>query len=221
MDKSSGFPQLLKCAILFVESAYSITAGYSHWHTGVKGYFMDSDAQALLDFWYSKRVSKMWFTATVQLDNEIRQRFEALWCKAAARGLEHWTETAQGSLALVILLDQMPLNMFRNEARSFQTEAMAVQVAKRAIERQQHKQIAKEWLAFLFMPLMHSEELADQELSVRLFEQFGLQSNLRFARHHRDIIRKYGRFPHRNRLLKRESTPEEQAYLASKQAFKG
>jgi len=182
---------------------------------------MEVTSETLLDFWYSERVRKLWFVATPELDAEIKQRFESLWEKASAGALAHWTDTAQGTLALVILLDQLPLNMFRNEAKSFQTETMAVQLSKQAIDRQLDVQLPQDRQAFLYMPLMHSENLADQTLAVTLFERAGLTSNLRFAKHHREIIRQYGRFPHRNAILQRQSTPQELAYLDSKQAFKG
>lgn len=177
--------------------------------------------ETLLDYWYSKRVKKMWFAATPELDKEIKQQFEGLWEKAAAGELSQWAETAEGTLALIILLDQLPLNMFRNKAKAYQTEQMAVQLAKQAIARQLDVQLPLDRRAFLYMPLMHSENLADQTLAVNLFERAGLLSNLRFALHHREIIRQFGRFPHRNRILNRQSSPRELAYLNSKQAFKG
>lgn len=182
---------------------------------------MDVKPETLLDYWYSERVKKMWFAATPELDAEIRQRFESLWESATKGELDYWAESPEGIVALIILLDQLPLNMFRNEAKSFQTEQMAVRLVKQAIARQWDAQLPKQRLAFLYMPLMHSENLADQELSVELFERAGLQSNLRFAKHHREIIRQFGRFPHRNRILKRHSSSQELAYLNSKQAFKG
>jgi len=188
---------------------------------GIRNCRMEMKPETLLDYWYSERVSKMWFAATPELDAEIKQRFESLWEQAAAGELSQWAESAEGTLALVILLDQLPLNMFRNEAKSFQTEQLAVRLAKQAIARQWDTQLTKDRLAFLYMPLMHSEDLADQELSVSLFERAGLESNLRFAKHHRQLIRQYGRFPHRNRILKRQSTSRERDYLSSKQAFKG
>jgi len=175
----------------------------------------------VLEFWYSAAMRPRWFDSTPQLDAEIRRRFEALWQRAANGELDHWCGNAEGCLALVIVLDQLPLNMFRGQAESFLTEAQAVAASKLAIARGYDKQIPPERRAFLYMPLMHSENLADQDLSVRMFEQSGLEGNMRWARHHRELIRKYGRFPHRNASLGRESSPEERAYLASKEAFLG
>ncbi|MCU7817888.1 MAG: DUF924 domain-containing protein [gamma proteobacterium symbiont of Lucinoma myriamae] len=173
------------------------------------------------NYWYCERIKKYWFRSTPELDTEIRDKFETLWETAATGALNHWLESAEGALALVIILDQLPLNMFRNQAKSFQTEQLAVQMTRRAIDRGLDSQLLKNKLAFLYMPLMHSENLADQELSVHLFEQAGLDANCRFARHHKDIIRQFGRFPHRNSILKRESTQQELDYLNSKHAFKG
>jgi len=177
--------------------------------------------QNILDFWYSKEVQGRWFSSTPVLDKKIRDKFEALWRKAAAGELDGWKETPEGCLALAIVLDQLPLNMFRGRAESFRTEQQAVGIAKHAIDKGYHQRLPAERWAFLYMPLMHSENLADQDLSVRLFDAAKLESNLRFAQHHRELIRKYGRFPHRNSLLGRQSTPEEIEYLASRGAFLG
>ncbi len=177
--------------------------------------------QNILDFWYSKEMQGRWFSSTPALDDEIRSQFEPLWRKAAAGELDGWKETPEGCLALAIVLDQLPLNMFRGKAESFKTEQQAVEITKHAIDKSYDQRLPAERLAFLYMPLMHSENLADQDLSVRLFEAAKLESNLRFARHHRELIRKYGRFPHRNGILGRQSTPEEIEYLASREAFLG
>ncbi|MBZ0105259.1 MAG: DUF924 domain-containing protein [Sulfuricella denitrificans] len=175
----------------------------------------------ILAFWYSEPMRSRWFASTPELDAEIRARHEPLWLEAAAGQLDGWKSSPEGCLALVIVLDQLPLNMFRGEAKSFSTEQQAVAACKFALARGFDKQIARDRLAFLYMPLMHSENLADQDLAVRLFEQAGLESNLRFARHHRELIRKFGRFPHRNAILGRESSPQELDYLGSKEAFLG
>ena len=124
-------------------------------------------------------------------------------------------------LALAIVLDQLPLNMYRGEARSFSTEAKAISVSKQAIEAGLDNALAKDKVGFLYMPLMHSEALADQQLSVEKFEQAGLQDNARFARHHMGLVERFGRFPHRNAILGRQSSEDEIEYLNSEQAFKG
>lgn len=166
-------------------------------------------------------MQSQWFSSTPELDAGIRDRFESLWRLAAAGEVDHWKETPEGCLALAIVLDQFPLNMFRGQPISFSTEQQAVAVSKFAIDQRFDQRLPATHLAFLFMPLMHSENLADQDLSVRLFEPAKLEGNLRFAQHHRELIRIYGRFPHRNGILGRQNTPDEIAYLASKEAFLG
>ena len=177
--------------------------------------------QDIIDYWYSDRIRKHWFASTPELDNEIQARFESVWERAAAGELDDWCDDALGCLALVIILDQFPLNMFRGQAKSFQTERKAIEVAKLAVVNKFDHLIDKDKLAFLFMPLMHSENLTDQDMSVQLYEAYGLEHNLKFAKHHRELVRRFGRFPHRNTILGRDSTAEEHEYLASEQAFKG
>lgn len=182
---------------------------------------MNIKASDITDFWYSNRIEKQWFSSTPELDKEIFDKYGDLWQLALTGGLDDWLTKAEGCLALVIILDQFPLNMFRGTAQSFQSEAKSIEVTKTALSHQFEKKLDKDKLAFLFMPLMHSENLLDQELSVSLFKEHELQGNVRFAEHHREIIRKYGRFPHRNRILGRKSTDDEISYLESDEAFKG
>jgi len=177
--------------------------------------------EAVLGFWLEDRVRERWFRATRQLDTEIRERFSELRQLAADGVLVHWEATPEGAVALAILLDQLPLNMFRGLPDAFSTEAMAREVAARAILRGDDARLADPLKAFLFLPFMHSEDLADQDRALALFEGAGLRENLRWARHHRQIIERFGRFPHRNAILGRQSTPEEQAWLAEPGSFKG
>ncbi len=175
----------------------------------------------ILDFWFADGMQKQWFRAPPALDARIRARFESTW-EAAARGeFSEWLQSPDGALALAIVLDQFPLNMYRGQPQAFATERQAIAISHDAIDRGHDRRLPHERVAFLYMPLMHSEEIDDQTLAVRLFERAGLSSNLRFARHHRDLIRRFGRFPHRNAILGRPSTPEELAYLASDEAFRG
>ncbi len=177
--------------------------------------------QEVLDFWFSEAVRPLWFNATPEFDRELEGRFRGLWEAAAGGGLDHWQETPEGALALVIVLDQFPLNMFRGQPASFSTEAAARQVAEAAIARGFDTAMAPERRVFLYLPFMHSESLADQERSVALYDGAGHGDGPKWARHHRDIVRRFGRFPHRNAILGRESTPEELAWLASDEAFTG
>jgi uncharacterized protein (DUF924 family) len=135
--------------------------------------------------------------------------------------LADWEVTPAGALALVIVLDQLPLNMFRHQPESFAMEAAARRVAARAIARGFDSQLTDAQKTFLYLPYMHSEDLSDQDESVALYEKAGLEDSLNFARHHRELIRRFGRFPHRNAILGRESTAEENAYLNSAEAFLG
>lgn len=175
----------------------------------------------ILEYWYSDFMRKHWFSSTPVLDAEIREKYQPLWERAATGELDHWQDSPEGALALVIVLDQFPLNMFRGKPESFRTERKAVEVTLNALNKGFDKRLSKDRLGFLFMPLMHSEKLEEQDLSVALFRRHELKGNIKFAEHHRELVRKYGRFPHRNAILGRESTLAEVAYLASKDAFKG
>ena len=177
--------------------------------------------EQIIDFWHSERIKKQWFSSTPELDSEILHKFENIWNKAVQGKLDDWYNDATSSLALIIILDQFPLNMFRGQAKSFASESKAIEVALHAINNKFDQQIEPDKLSFLFMPLMHSEDLSHQEISVRLYQSNKLEGNARFAEHHRDIIKEFGRFPHRNTILGRESTSQELKYLASKRAFKG
>ena len=175
----------------------------------------------LVTFWFSEQVKPMWFNATSAFDTELREHYADTYFAALNGELTQWEDTPEGALALVICLDQFPLNMFRGQPESFAGEAPSRLVATRAIERgfdQQLKDIQK---VFLYMPFMHSEELADQDRALELMAQAGLDDNLRWARHHREIVARFGRFPHRNAILGRESREDELAYLDSDEAFTG
>lgn len=177
--------------------------------------------QEIVDFWFSDEVRKLWFNSTAEFDALLRERYIGLWEQAVAGELDHWGQTSEGSLALVILLDQFPLNMFRGDARGFSSEAQSRMIAGAAIEQGFDQQLDVEQRAFLYMPYMHSESLADQQQALELFDQEGLEGNLRFARHHHDIVARFGRFPHRNDMLGRDSSAAEIEYLNSKEAFTG
>ena len=174
----------------------------------------------VLDFWVAAGPER-WFAKDEAFDEACRRRF-LLTHEAAARGdLNEWELTPRGALALCLLLDQFPRNMFRGARRVYRTDAAAVMVADRAIERGHDKRVEPALRRFFHLPFMHSEELAEQERSVALNEALGEEDSIKWARHHRDIIARFGRFPHRNAILGRESTPEEKAFLAQEDAFKG
>jgi uncharacterized protein (DUF924 family) len=177
------------------------------------------DGADILDFWFSESTRLMWFRSTPEFDAMIMHRYESLWMKAAAGEMGHWRPHAKGALALVLVLDQFPLNMYRGLSRGFATEAQAREVSQLAIQQGFDKNLHDSGKVFLYMPFMHSENVEDQALSVQLFENAERGDNLRFARHHHDIIQRFGRFPHRNSILGRKSTPAEINYLNSKEAF--
>ena len=162
-----------------------------------------------------------WFRSTPALDLEIRERFQPLWRLAGEGGLGTWERDPRGALALVILLDQFPLNMFRGQPESFATESLSRGVAERAIAAGLDRDLDEEGKMFLYLPFMHSEDKGDQDRSVDLFQAAGLAENLKWARHHREIVYRFGRFPHRNAILGRRSTPEELAWLDSAEGFRG
>lgn len=175
----------------------------------------------VLEFWFADDARERWFRSTPAFDRRVIERFLPVWQAAANGQLSPWETTPEGTVALVIVLDQFPLNMFRGRPESFSTEAQARRIARRALAAGFDHAITDQQKAFLYMPFMHSERLADQEKSVALYEAAGLKDSLKWACHHRELIRRFGRFPHRNAILGRASTPEEIAYLSSDEAFLG
>lgn len=177
--------------------------------------------QEIIDYWYSDSVKALWFNATAEFDGELKRKFESTYLAAANGELEHWKNNGLGILALVILLDQIPLNIYRGTPKSFDTEALSREMANIAINNGWHEELTGEQKAFLYMPFMHSENLVDQDKAIYLFEAAGLEENAKFAHHHRSIVARFGRFPHRNKILGRENSEAEEAYLKSNEAFLG
>jgi uncharacterized protein (DUF924 family) len=171
----------------------------------------DSEIDAVIAFW-SEAGPKRWFTKHAAFDTEFRSRFFADHQAAAHGELDHWADDARGALALVILLDQFPRNAFRGTARMYATDHLAREVAARAIAAGFDLQLAAELRLFFYLPYAHSESLADQDRSVELSNRLGSES-VKHAIEHRAIIRRFGRFPHRNEILGRATTTEEQDFL--------
>jgi uncharacterized protein (DUF924 family) len=169
-------------------------------------------AREVLDFWRAVG-SERWFEPDARLDAEIAQRFSPLWQAAARGSLAHWEATPDGALALVIVLDQFPRNMFRERPNAYETDALARAVADRAIARAFDLWVSPALRQFFYLPFMHSEALADQERCIGLAQTLGDDEFAKYAHGHADIIRRFGRFPHRNAVLGRETTPEERAFL--------
>lgn len=172
----------------------------------------DVKPASILAFWREAGRDR-WYKRNDAFDANIKLRFLELWQKAVAGELASWEETDDGVLALVIVLDQFPRNMFRGTRQAFASDALARDVARHAIERGADHRIDPILLEFLYLPFMHSEHLPDQLHCVALFENTDNAENLKYAREHADIIRRFGRFPHRNRLLGRDTTEDEQAFL--------
>jgi uncharacterized protein (DUF924 family) len=166
----------------------------------------------ILAFWRDAGPDR-WYRRDDAFDAEVRRRFLGLWQRAAAVELSSWETSDDGALALVIVLDQFPRNMFRDDIRTYASDTQAREVAHRAIERGADARIDGALREFLYLPFMHSEHLADQLRCIELSRAAGHAENLKWAEHHADIIRRFGRFPHRNRLLGRSTTSEEQAFL--------
>ena len=170
------------------------------------------DAADVLAIWRAAGSDK-WFKKDAAFDAEIARRFSALWQQAAADALPAWEGTAEAALALVILLDQFPRNMFRGDARAFATDPAARAVAERAIARGFDQAVVVSERLFFYLPFEHSESEADQARAIALIGAMGDADLTRWAQLHADIIQRFGRFPHRNMVLGRTSTPQEQAFL--------
>jgi uncharacterized protein (DUF924 family) len=164
----------------------------------------------VLTFWYAD--PGRWWRKDPAFDAVIRDRFLALHDAALRGEREHWLDTPRGTLAGVIVLDQFSRNMFRDTARMFEGDARALAASRRAVDRGFDQGFSGDERMFLFMPFMHSEDIADQDRCVAFFES-ALPKYLSYAQQHRDIVRRFGRFPHRNSLLGRASTLEELEFL--------
>ncbi len=168
-------------------------------------------ALAVVAFWRDAG-PQMWFAKDQDFDEVFRNRFLDTYNEAATGALSHWNHTPDGALALAILLDQFPRNCFRGTPRMYLTDRFAREMAKDAIDSGFDMQIGSPMCLFFYLPFAHSEDIADQELSVSLNESLG-EPNISHAKRHYDIIRRFGRFPHRNTILKRTMKPEEQRFL--------
>ena len=175
---------------------------------------MDTRAQEILEFWLNEVGPDRWYRPDPAIDSTIRERWLPLWETGRAGGLREWSCSPLGCLALLVLLDQFPRNIFRDDPRAFGSDARAVTVAKTAILHGVDRRVGTPERQFFYTPLMHSEMQSNQDKAVRLYLlSFGKGELLRHARAHRDIIRRFGRFPFRNAALGRESTAEEQAFI--------
>lgn len=190
------------------------------------------NSETVLSFWFGEfdalglatpETVKRWWQKSDRFDEDVRSRFLETYEAIVDGRLQDWLQTARGRLAYIIVLDQFSRNMFRGEACMYSADAQATDACVDGVEIGHDRQLRPQERVFFYMPLMHSERLADQDRCVRLFEQLcdevkgevyeRLSGNLKYARAHRDIVAEWGRFPHRNDILGRESSPAERAFL--------
>lgn len=177
---------------------------------------MTQRTEDILSFWLEEAGPAKWYASDPDFDAEIRDRFESMWEEARDGKLDHWTSHPRKALALIILLDQFPRNMFRGSAKAFATDRKAKSAACYALKQKWDERFPQEARQFFYLPFMHSEALTDQDHSVRLYCQKMAEQredSLPHAIAHREIIRRFGRFPYRNDALGRKNTSQEQEFL--------
>ena len=167
------------------------------------------------DFWFNQLDKADWFKQSDDVDEEITERFGEIWEELRQHPASAFMDSAQMALSAIIMFDQFPRNMFREKGDAFSTDHLARQIADEAIERGYGNQLTEAEQHFLYIPYMHSEDLSDQNKSVLFFTELGDSDTLEFATKHRKMIEKFGRFPHRNKVLGRRTTPEEQEAIDS------
>lgn len=170
-------------------------------------------AQKVLDFWFKEIDPSFWFKKDLKFDETIRDQFSEIYEQVLNGHTVSWRRSAQGRLAEVLVLDQFGRNMFRDTARAFAGDELALNLSREAVRLGEDQMLSTPQKAFLYMPYMHSESKKVHQEAVRLFSQKGLEENLKFELLHKDIIDKFGRYPHRNALLGRKSTPAEIEFL--------
>ncbi len=173
--------------------------------------------QTVLTFWFEEIDEADHFKTNPTVDEAIKERFSDAHTAAAAGELANWADTPEGTLALIIVLDQFSRNLFRGDGRSFAYDDLALTLAEAAIEKGFDMHFEPDQRLFIYLPFMHSESREVHARAVPLFESLGLESSLKYEHIHKDIIDRFGRYPHRNEVLGRESTAEELEYLANNQ----
>lgn len=167
----------------------------------------------IIHFWFTEISPKAWFDKDTAFDALIKQRFESLLTQAKQGELYHWRTTPQGRLAEILILDQFSRNIYRDTPQAFAADAMALTLAQEAVAAQVDQQLNVSYVPFLYMPYMHSESRAIHEVALILFSREAAATNLPFELRHKAIIDQFGRYPHRNHILGRQSTPDEIAFL--------
>lgn len=174
---------------------------------------MTPQAQAVLDFWFAPEHQAFWFAKSADFDEAVRRRFAGLWYEAAQGELSTWRGTLHGRLAEIILLDQFSRNLWRGSPKAFAQDGMALVLAQEAAKQDGFAAMQEAERNFMLLPLMHSESRAVHEQAVPLFERYGGAATLDFELKHKAIIDRFGRYPHRNAVLGRETTAEEAEFL--------
>lgn len=172
------------------------------------------NASAIIDFWFNEIDQKLWFKKDQVFDQLLSERFGSIHQQAIMGELFSWRSTAQGRLAEIIVIDQFSRNLFRDSAKAFAYDSLALCLAKQAVELEVDKALSTTEKSFLYMPFMHSESAVIHQQAVKLFSQKGLEVNYEFELKHKAIIDRFGRYPHRNETLGRTSTPEEIKFLS-------
>ena len=167
----------------------------------------------MLKFWFEETSPKQHWTKSDEFDKIIKERFGTLYQKAIAGELNQWRQSSQGSLAEIIILDQFSRNIHRDRPESFANDHLALSLAKEALKKGFDKQMETRMKAFFYLPFMHSESIEDHEKAVQFFSFKGQELFVEPEHKHKAIIEKFGRYPHRNSILGRESTPEETEFL--------
>jgi len=174
---------------------------------------MSPTPEHILAFWFEEITPKQWWAQSTEFDRQVESRFGEVHAAAARCGLYGWRETANGRLAEVIVLDQFARNIFRGQPRAFACDPLALALAQEGVAAKADLELDPAHRAFLYMPYMHSESAAIHEIAVALFGAPGMDGNLNFELRHKAIIDRFGRYPHRNAILGRASTPEESEFL--------
>lgn len=167
----------------------------------------------ILDFWFKELTPQQWWEKNLKIDNLIKERFSEIHHQASLGELYTWRDTIEGRLAEIIILDQFSRNIYRDTPKAFASDSQALCLAQEAIRLELDKELTIEMRTFLYLPYMHSESLLIHDVAMKLFDIKGLEYNLDFEKKHRDIIEKFGRYPHRNAILSRESSAEEIEFL--------
>lgn len=167
----------------------------------------------IITFWFESLTPKQWWLKDADLDTKIALQFTPIYQQVVAGKCAEWREYDEGRLAEIIVLDQFSRNIFRNQATAFSHDAQALALTDAAVQAESHQRLAQRKTNFLLMPYMHSESLEIHRKALHLFEQYASENTLQFERRHLAIIERFGRYPHRNELLGRSSTPKEKQFL--------